>query len=63
MADEQLSAAVAQGLLRPQMSDVLPMSSCAEGLQRIAGRRATARLVLLVKEFPARPADLLEPSL
>ena len=51
-ADEQIFAAVAQGVLRPRISDVLPMSSFAEGLQRIASRRATARLVLRVKQSP-----------
>ena len=61
VADEQLFAAVAQGLLRPQMSDVLPMSSFAEGLQRIAGRRATARIVLRVKQGLAEPMHVLEP--
>ena len=50
VADEQLFAAVAQGILRPQMSAVLPMASFAEGLQRIASRRATARIVLRVKQ-------------
>jgi NADPH2:quinone reductase len=45
-ADEQLLAAVAQGLLRPQVSDVLPLSSFAEGLRRVARRQVTARIVL-----------------
>jgi hypothetical protein len=31
------------------VSDVLPLASFAQGLQRIASRRATARLVLRVK--------------
>lgn len=55
LADEQLFAAVAQGLLRPRMSDVLPMASFAQGLQLIASRRATARIVLRVKPLPANP--------
>lgn len=49
-ADEQLFDAVAQGTLRPQVSDVLPMSSFADGLQRLARRQATGRLVLRAKE-------------
>ena len=49
-ADEQLFAAVAQGLLRPQVSDVLPMSSFADGLQRLARRQTTARIVLRAKQ-------------
>lgn len=49
-ADEQLFAAVGQGLLRPRVSDVLPMASFADGLQRLARRQATARIVLRVKE-------------
>jgi NADPH2:quinone reductase len=49
-ADEQLFAAVAQGFLRPQISDVLPMVSFADGLRRIAGRQVTARIVLRVKQ-------------
>jgi NADPH2:quinone reductase len=49
VADEQLFAAVAQGDLRPQVSEVLPMASFAEGLQRLASRRATARVVLRMK--------------
>jgi NADPH2:quinone reductase len=51
-ADEQLFAAVAQGLLRPQVSDVLPMSSFADGLQRLARRQVTGRVVLGVKQRP-----------
>lgn len=45
-ADERLFAAVANGDLRPQVSDVLPMSSFADGLQRLAQRRVTGRVVL-----------------
>jgi NADPH2:quinone reductase len=48
-ADEQLFAAVAQGILRPQVSDVLPMSSFADGLQRLARRQVTGRVVLRAK--------------
>lgn len=47
-ADEQLLAAVAQGSLRPQVSDVLPLSSFADGLQRLARRQVTGRVVLRV---------------
>lgn len=49
-ADEQLFAAVAQGTLRPQVSDVLPMSSFADGLHRLARRQVTARIVLRAKQ-------------
>jgi NADPH2:quinone reductase len=45
-ADEQLFAAVAQGQLRPQVSEVLPMSSFADGLQRLARRQVMGRVVL-----------------
>ena len=45
-ADEQLFAAVAQGHLRPQVSDVLPMSSFADGLRKLARRQVTGRVVL-----------------
>lgn len=51
-ADEQLFAAVAQGSLRPQVSEVLPIASFADGLQRLARRQATARIVLRVKQTP-----------
>ena len=51
-ADEQTFAAVAQGSLRPQVSDVLPMPSFADGLQRLARRQLTGRLVLRVKQSP-----------
>jgi NADPH2:quinone reductase len=61
-ADEQLFDAVAKGILRPQMSDVLPMSLFAEGLHRIASRRATTRIVLRVKQSPPGPTHFLEPS-
>lgn len=48
-ADERIFAAVAQGHLRPQVSQVLPMSSFADGLKRLATRQAIARIVLRVK--------------
>ena len=48
-ADEEIFAAVADGRLRPQEPDVLPMSSFAVGLQRLARREMTARVVLRVK--------------
>ena len=48
--DEQLFDAIGKGILRPQNPDVLPMSMFAEGLHRIASRRATTRIVLRVKE-------------
>lgn len=46
VADERLFAAVAQGLLRPRVSEVLPMSSFAVGLHRLARRQVTGRIVL-----------------
>ena len=49
-ADEQIFAAVAQGFLRPQVSDVLPLASFANGLQRLARRQVTGRVVLRVKQ-------------
>ncbi|MEP6789899.1 MAG: NADPH:quinone oxidoreductase family protein [Ramlibacter sp.] len=49
IADEQLFNAVAQGILRPQVSDVLPLPSFAQGLRRIANRQATGRIVLRAK--------------
>ena len=48
-ADEELFAAVARGALRPQVSEVLPLSSFAGGLRRLAGRQVTARVVLRLK--------------
>ncbi|ARN21539.1 NADPH:quinone oxidoreductase family protein [Piscinibacter gummiphilus] len=51
-ADEALFAAVAAGTLRPQVSDVLPLSSFAEGLRRLANREVTGRLVLRVGQRP-----------
>ena len=51
-AHEQLFAAVAQGTLRPQVSDVLPMASFADGLQRLARRQATSRIVLRANAAP-----------
>ena len=66
-ADEQLLDAVAKGILRPPLPDVLPMSSVAEGLHRIANRQATSRMVLRVKPLtcgdsspPWLPSSLLE---
>ena len=47
--DERLFAAVAQGLLRPQVSHVLPMASFAEGLQRLERRQVTGRVVLRIR--------------
>lgn len=49
-ADEQLFAAVAQGALRPQISEVLPISSFADGMHRLARRQVMARIVLRTRE-------------
>ena len=49
-ADQDIFAAVAAHTLRPRMSEVLPMSSFADGLHSIAGRRSTGRTVLQVKQ-------------
>ena len=49
-ADEQIFADVAQGTLRPRAPDVLPMTSFADGLQRLVRRQVTGRIVLRVKE-------------
>jgi NADPH2:quinone reductase len=54
-ADEQLFAAVARGELQPRVSDVLPMASFADGLQRLARREVTGRVVLRVKQGPEAP--------
>jgi len=44
--------------LRPRVSEALPMASFAEGLQRLARRQATGRIVLRVKpELAAIQAD------
>lgn len=51
-ADERLFAAVAQGALRPQVSDVLPLASFADGLQRLARRQVTGRIALRAKRGP-----------
>ena len=59
-ADEQLFGAVSEGFLRPQLPDVLPMSSFADGLHRIASRRATTRIVLRVKQSPLESHHLLK---
>lgn len=48
-SDEYLFAAVAQGLLKPEVSDVLPMASFAEGLRRLVHRQVTGRVALQVK--------------
>lgn len=50
-SDEELFAAVAQGQLRPQLSDVLAMSSFADGLRRLAHRQVTGRVVLRVLDI------------
>jgi len=55
-ADEELFAAVARGIFRPQVSEVLPMASFAEGLQCLSRRQVTGRLVLRVKQGAATPA-------
>jgi len=49
-ADEQLFAAVAQGTLRPQISDVLPMASFADGMHRLVRRQVTGRIVLRTRD-------------
>jgi NADPH2:quinone reductase len=49
-ADEQIFAAVAAGSLRPRPPEVLPMASFADGLQRLARRQVTGRIVLRVKQ-------------
>jgi len=60
-ADEQLFAAVAQGALRPRVSDVLPMSSFADGLQRLARRQVTGgRAILRVKQIPNPSSTLTQ---
>jgi NADPH:quinone reductase len=61
-ADEQLFDAVAKGILRPRMPDVLPMSSFAEGLHRIASRQATTRIVLRVLRRLPRDTSLISRS-
>ena len=47
-ADEQIFADVARGTLRPRAPEVLPMASFAYGLQRLARRQVTGRIVLRV---------------
>jgi NADPH2:quinone reductase len=49
-ADEQIFADVARGSLRPRAPEVLPIASFADGLQRLAQRQVTGRIVLRVKE-------------
>ena len=61
-ADEQHLDAVAKGILRPPIPHVLPMSSFAEGLHRIARREATTRIVLRVNPRLPRDTSLLLPS-
>ncbi len=56
LADEQLFTAVAQGTLRPQVSDVLPLSSFADALQRVAHRQVTGRMVLRARQGLDAPA-------
>ena len=56
-ADEAIFADVASGSLCPQAPDVLPMSAFAAGLQRLARREMTARVVLRIQGAPsATPA-------
>ena len=62
-ADDQLFDAIAKGILRPQMPAMLPMSQFAEGLHRIASRRAATRIVLRIKQSPSGASQLLEPSI
>ena len=56
VADEELFAAVAQGVLRPLVSAVLPMASFVEGLRRLARREVTGRIVLRTRPGPDAPA-------
>ena len=55
-ADEQIFADVARGTLRPRAPEVLPMASFADGLQRLARRQVTGRIVLRVHEGIEAPA-------
>lgn len=48
-ADKQLFDAVAQGILRPQVSEVLVLSSFAEGFRHVERREVTGRIVLRAK--------------
>lgn len=50
LADEQLFNLVGQGILRPQIADVLPLSLFGEALHRIALREVTGRIVLRAKQ-------------
>ncbi|MEO7642267.1 MAG: NADPH:quinone oxidoreductase family protein [Ramlibacter sp.] len=49
-ADEQLFDWVGRGILRPKIADVLPLSSFAEALQRVARREVMGRIVLRAKQ-------------
>ena len=55
-ADEQIFADVARGTLRPRAPEALPMASFADGLQRLARRQVTGRIVLRVHEGIEAPA-------
>lgn len=55
LADKQLFAAVAHGALRPQVSDVLPLSSFADALRRLERREVMGRIVLHAKQSPDTP--------
>jgi len=55
-ADEQICADVARGTLRPRAPEALPMASFADGLQRLARRQVTGRIVLRVHEGIEAPA-------
>ena len=48
-ADAQILEWVAQGRLRPHVSQTLPLSDFREALQAVAQRRAQGRIVLLVR--------------
>ena len=48
-SDQRLFAAVGQGTLRPQVSEVLPLQAFAEGLHRVARREVTGRIVLRIQ--------------
>lgn len=48
-ADEQLFSAIDKGLLRPRISEILPLAEAAKGLMRVARREVTGRIVLRVR--------------
>jgi NADPH2:quinone reductase len=52
-ADKEIFGRVGQGDLRPQVSDVLPLSSFAQGLQRVADRQVMGRIVLSTRQVDA----------